>query len=87
MTKEEKIKNYNPSGVGLANGKLFGLPFGFEESDIIVLPVPWELTASYGGGTSKAPQQILKASTRLDLYHLNYPEAWKQGVFMLDVQL
>lgn len=85
MTKEEKIQHYNPSGIGLDNGKLFGLPFEFEESDIIVLPVPWELTASYGEGTSRAPQQILKASSQLDLFHLNYPEAWKQGIFMLDV--
>lgn len=85
MTKEEKIKNYNPSGIGLDNGNLFGLPFSFEDSDIIVFPVPWEVTASFGGGTSKAPEAILEASPQLDLYHLDYPDAWKRGIYMLEV--
>ena len=85
MTKQEKIDSYNPSGVGLDNGHLFGLPFEFEESEIVVLPVPWEVTTSFGAGTSKAPQSILKASSQLDLYHLDYPEAWKQGIYMLEV--
>lgn len=84
MTKQEKIDQYNPSGVGMENGHLFGLPFEFEESDIIVLPVPWEVTTSFGGGTSKAPQAILEASPQLDLYHLDYPDAWKQGIYMLE---
>lgn len=83
MTKEDKIAPYNPSGIGVDNGKLFGLPFNFEESDIVVLPIPWEVTASFGSGTSKGPAAILKASTQLDLYHPDYPEAWKQGFFMV----
>lgn len=85
MTKQEKIDSYNPSGLGLDNGHLFGLPFEFEESEIVVLPVPWEVTTSFGAGTSQAPQSILKASSQLDLYHLDYPEAWKQGIYMLEV--
>lgn len=84
MSKQEKIKNYNPSGVGIDNGNIFGLPFNFEESDIVILPVPWEVTTSFGDGTSKGPQAILEASPQLDLYHSYFPEAWKQGIFMLD---
>lgn len=84
MSKQEKLKNYNPSGVGIDNGNIFGLPFNFEESDIIILPVPWEVTTSFGGGTSKGPQFILEASPQLDLYHSDFPEAWKKGIFMLD---
>lgn len=85
MTKEEKIKNYNPSGVGVDNGHIFGLPFGFEESDVIIFPVPWEVTTSFGSGTSKGPEKILEASPQLDLYHFDYPDAWKQGIYMLEV--
>lgn len=85
MNKEEKIKNYNPSGVGVDNGNIFGLPFSFEDSDIIILPVPWEVTTSFGNGTSKAPAKILEASPQLDLFHHTYPNAWKQGIYMLDV--
>jgi agmatinase len=83
MSKEEKIKHYNPSGVGMDNGNIFGLPFNFDESDIVILPVPWEVTTSFGDGTSKGPAAILEASPQLDLFHFDFPDAWKQGIFML----
>ena len=85
MTKQEKINNYNPSGIGMDNGHVFGLPFEFEESDIVILPVPWEVTTSFGEGTSHGPQQILDASPQLDLYHFDFPKAWQQGIYMLEV--
>lgn len=85
MTKQEKIDNYNPSGIGMDNGHIYGLPFEFEESDIVILPVPWEVTTSFGAGCSKGPQQILNASPQLDLYHFDYPKAWQQGIYMLEV--
>lgn len=85
MSKQDKLDNYNPSGVGLDNGHIFGLPFEFEDAEIVILPVPWELTTSFGGGTSQGPQAILNASPQLDLYHLDYPDAWKQGIYMLDI--
>ena len=85
MTKQEKIDQYNPSGIGMDNGHVFGLPFEFEESDIIILPVPWEVTTSFGAGCSKGPQQILDASPQLDLYHFDFPKAWQQGIYMLEV--
>lgn len=85
MSKAEKIKNYNPSGVGVDNGNVFGLPFNFDESDIVILPIPWEVTTSFGDGTSKGPQAILDASPQLDLFHFDFPDAWKQGIYMLAV--
>lgn len=33
-----------------------------------VLPVPWERTVSYGGGTARGPAAILKASGQLELW-------------------
>lgn len=79
--KEEKIKQFDPSGV--ASGKnLYGLPFNEEESDIIVVPVPWEVTVSYRAGTARAPKAILEASAQVDLYDADVPDAWKRGIFM-----
>jgi agmatinase len=85
MTKEEKIAQYNPSGIGMDNGHIFGLPFEFEDADIIILPVPWEVTTSFGAGCSKGPAQILEASPQLDLYHFDFPDAWKQGIYFLEI--
>jgi len=60
------------------------LPFDAEQSDIHVLPAPWEVTVSYGSGTAAGPEEILNASAQVDLYDAKYPKGWQQGVFMLE---
>jgi agmatinase len=82
MTKAEKINQFDPSQPGLADATVFGLPFTSEESEIIVIPVPWEVTVSYGAGASKGPEAIMEASFQVDLNHQEYPELWKLGIFM-----
>lgn len=85
MTKEQKIQSFNPNNAGLKDSNIYGLPFTEEESDIILIPVPWEVTTSYGGGTSDGPSHILEASFQVDLYHQEFPELWKRGIAMLDI--
>lgn len=77
--------NYNPSGTGQINGNIFGLPFNYESANLIIFPVPWEVTVSYGTGTAKGPQRILDASPQLDLYDFDHPQGWKQGIFMVEI--
>ncbi len=77
-----KIKSFNPNSPGLKEANVFGLPFTTDESEIVLIPVPWEATVSYGGGTSKGPASILEASAQVDLYHSEFPELWKQGIVM-----
>jgi len=40
----------------------------YKDSQIVVLPVPLEKTVSYGKGTSKGPEEILKASHYVEFY-------------------
>jgi agmatinase len=40
----------------------------FETSKIVVLPVPYEHTVSYGGGTKHGPDAILKASQYVEFF-------------------
>lgn len=82
-TKEEKISNFDSSGISTIES-LFGLPFTEEESEIIVIPVPWEVTVSYSAGTSDGPMAILKASAQVDLYDPYMKDAWKKGIKMID---
>jgi agmatinase len=82
MTKEQKIKNFDPSQPGLADQSIFGLPFTADESEIIIIPVPWEVTVSYGAGASKGPQAILDASFQVDLHHQEFPGLWKLGMYL-----
>lgn len=81
MTKEEIIQNFDSSQPGLADATIFGLPFTAEQSEIIIIPVPWEVTVSYGSGTSEGPNAILEASFQVDLQHQEFPELWKLGMY------
>ena len=73
-------REYNPSDVGCNNGNYFGMPFGPEESELVLVSVPWGVTASYGGGQSYAPDAIIGASVQLDFYDPVSPDEWKKGI-------
>jgi agmatinase len=62
---------------------IFGLPYNLEESKIVLLPVPWEATTSYGGGTAKGPNAILNASHQVDLFDLELGNFFEEGIFMI----
>ena len=81
-TKQDKINNFDPSQPGLADASIYGLPFTAEESEIIIIPVPWEVTVSYGAGASEGPDAILEASFQVDLLHQDFPDLWKLGIYM-----
>jgi agmatinase len=77
--------NFDPNGVGIANGNLFGFPYTIDEAELVIIPVPWDATASFGKGTSNGPQQILEASTQLDFYHPRLEGAYKHKIAMLPI--
>ena len=81
MTKQEIILNFDPSQPGLADATIFGLPFSAEQSEIIVIPVPWEVTVSYGAGASNGPAAVFDASFQVDLCHQDFPELYKLGIY------
>jgi agmatinase len=85
MTKQQIIANFDPSQPGLSDATIFGLPFSLEHSEIVVIPVPWEVTVSYGAGASDGPNAILEASFQVDLCHQDFPELWKQGVYFAEI--
>ncbi len=82
MSKSEKIKSFDPSGIGLKNDHFIGLPFDEEEAEVVLLPVPWDVTVSYADGTAGGPENILEASSQLDLYDPFVDNAWKMGLYM-----
>lgn len=71
-------------------------PFGgveaassFESATVAILPVPFEATVSYGGGTAGGPEAILRASTQVELFDEQLRgEPFRSGIItdgMLDV--
>jgi len=84
-SKLKKIEQFDMNGLGADNGRLYGLPFDFEESEVIILPVPWEVTVSYKGGAAMGPAAILEASKQTDLFDFDLPDAWQRGIFMQEI--
>jgi agmatinase len=84
MSAQADLSSFDINGPGL-EGKLFGLPFDPANAKVVVVPVPWEPTVTYGGGTAEGPSAILKASRQLDFFMRDIPDAWKLGVAMQPV--
>lgn len=79
------ITNYDPNSLGNPNNNIFGLPSTEQDSQLIILPIPWEVTVSYNAGTARCPDAIFKASLQIDLYDSDYPNLWQNGIYMLPV--
>ncbi len=79
------LSNFDPNSVGNPNNNIFGLPFNEDEARLIILPVPWEVTVSYGAGTARAADQVFKASLQVDLFDPDMIDGWKQGFYMRNV--
>ncbi len=69
MTKQRKLDG------------IFGLSADFDTSLIALIPVPWEVTTSYGSGTSRGPDAIFQASPQIDLYDARFGDAYTAGYF------
>jgi len=56
----------------------------FDAARSVILPVPYESTTSYGGGTSAGPGAILEASRYIELYDQELDdEPWASGIATL----
>jgi len=83
MKKSDKLKSFDPNAPANTNAGIFGLPFDEAESDIIIYPVPWEVTVSYSAGTADGPEAIREASFQVDLYDAYQPGVWENGIYMV----
>ncbi|MBC7947239.1 MAG: agmatinase family protein [Chitinophagaceae bacterium] len=76
------LSTFDPDNVSNPNHNIFGLPSKEEDALLVIVPVPWEVTVSYGSGTARAPEAILKASLQVDVFDPDVPNGWKKGYYM-----
>jgi len=79
---------FDVDGPGTSEASIFGLPYSAAASSIVLLPIAWEATTSYGRGTAGGPEAIRSASPQLDLFdpelaELGLAEPWRYGIHML----
>ena len=77
------MDDFNPNNTAKQNEGVFGLPYSLDESKVAIIPVPWDLTASYGKGTSKGPRAILNESPQIDLYDLDFKNSYNAGIHLI----
>lgn len=75
--------SFDPNAPAQPGSGIFGLPHGEADALVVLLPVPWEATTSYGGGASRGPAAIRDASMQVDLYDLDVERPYEHGVHML----
>lgn len=76
------LSKFDPNSAGNPNNNVFGLPFSEEDARLVILPIPWEVTVSFGSGTARSTEQIMRASLQVDLFDPDSPDAWKEGFFL-----
>jgi len=76
------LTHFDPNQAGNPNNNIFGLPFSEEDAKVVLLPIPWEVTVSFGAGTSRAADQIFKASLQVDLFDPDVKDGWRSGFYM-----
>lgn len=80
-SKARRIAGFDPNSPGDPNSStLYGLPFLPDDAEVVVVPVPWDVTVSYKDGAALGPEAILAASVQVDLFDPSVPDAWKIGL-------
>jgi agmatinase len=80
--KMTDLTHFDPNSASNPRNNIFGLPFSEEDAALVILPVPWEVTVSYGAGTSRAADHIFSASMQVDLFDQESGNAWRKGFYM-----
>jgi agmatinase len=75
---------FNPAAPATGDG-IFGLPHTPEQARVVLIPVPWEPTTSYGRGAAKGPAAILRASRQVDLFDAQTGRPYEDGIALLPV--
>jgi len=76
---------FDPDGAAGAGSGIYGLPSTPDDARVVIIPVPYEATTSYGGGTSDGPLAVFEASKQVDLFDRETGRPYEAGIAMLDI--
>jgi len=61
--------------------RLFGRTPSYQESEIIVLAVPWSVTSSFGSGAEYGPEVLAYHSSQMDFFSPEWEDIRDHGIF------
>ena len=76
---------FDPDAAAPKKSGIYGLPYTPDEAKVVIIPVPFEATTSYGGVTSRGPAAVLEASKQVDLFDHETGRPYEAGIAMLDI--
>lgn len=54
----------------------------YKDSDIVILPVPYDETSTWGKGADRGPEAIMEASEHMEIYDIDTDsEVWRRGIY------
>lgn len=75
---------FDPDAAAQPGSGIFGLPMSRDEAGIVLVPVPFDATTSFGHGTASGPRAIRAASMQVDLHDHQFGAIYQHGIHMLD---
>lgn len=78
------MQGFDPNAAAAPGSGIFGLPHGVADADLVLVPVPYAATTSYGRGAERGPDAIREASHQVDLFDLQTGKVYERGIHMLE---
>ena len=75
---------FDPNAASPIDSGVFGLPFTEQDARVVLVPVPFDATTSYGKGAADGPKAIYQASKQVDLFDLDTGRPYEVGIAMID---
>ncbi len=76
------MTSFDPNAAASPGSGIFGLDVSERDAAVVLVPVPFAATVSYGGGAERGPDAILAASRQVDLYDLQFGRTYERGIHL-----
>ena len=73
---------FDPEAAAQPGSGIFGLPADAAAARVVLVPVPFAATVSYGAGAEGGPAAMLAASHQVDLYDYHFGRVYEAGIVL-----
>lgn len=75
---------FDPDAAAQPGSGIFGLPHTRDNAGIVLVPIPFDATTSFGHGTATGPRAVRAASLQVDLHDHQFGAAYSRGIHMME---
>jgi len=75
---------FDPEAAAKPGSGIFGLDCSAESSRVVILPVPFAATVSYGCGAERGPDAVRAASHQVDLFDFHFGRSYEAGIHLAE---